>query len=255
MLTKSSTCSTLRSNDCLFAMKRSPALPKLDRILSFDMISLKKPATPSSLIWRSRSIRLSLSPRAMTFNYIYRVAPRKPDDHSRHHSKHRVGLCPHGLSRAAREYDRDVYHYKSCADSADCDRRVAPRTLAASMDGCGTPARRMGARRGHDHSGAEAASSAAIGRSAVSAYFRCCLIHAAVGAKTWVSDLVPASPSRWPHPSSLVNDGSGASVDFDAASTWPGQFSPKLVLANAITGIFDALSDAISSGVNGFSPS
>ena len=89
----------------------------------------------------------------------------------------------------------------------------------------------------------------------VSAYFSCCLIHAAVGAKTWLSDFVPANTSRWPQLSSLVNDGSGAPVDFDAASTWPGQFAPKLVLANAITGIFDALSDASSSGVNGFSPS
>ena len=38
-----------------------------------------------------------------------------------------------------------------------------------------------------------------------------------------------------------------------AASTWSGQPPPKLVLANAITGIFDALSAASSCGVNGLS--
>ncbi len=81
------------------------------------------------------------------------------------------------------------------------------------------------------------------------------MIHAAVGANTSGSDLVPANTSRWPQPSNFVNEGSGAPVDFDAASTWPGQSAPKLVLANAITGIFDAWSDASSAGVNGFSPS
>ena len=32
---------------------------------------------------------------------------------------------------------------------------IAPRTVCASMDDCGTLAGRMGARRGHDYSGAE----------------------------------------------------------------------------------------------------
>src|ERR1700689_2038643 len=123
------------------------------------------------------------------------------------------------------------------------------------MDCRGARTRRVGARRGHDHPGEPPRSSAPSRRSTVSAYFSCCLIHAAVGAKTSLSDLVPANTSRWPQLSNLVNEGSGAPVDFDAASTWAGQSAPKLVLANAITGIFDALSVASSSGVNGFSPS
>src|SRR5277367_2140756 len=127
MLTKSSICSTLRSNDCLFAMKRSPALPKLDRILSFDMISLKKPAMPSSLIWRSLFIRLSSSPRAIAFNYYIGAVCAQTDDHRSQPAEHRVRLRPDGVPRAAREYDRDVDHHKPRAHSPDCDRRGAAR--------------------------------------------------------------------------------------------------------------------------------
>src|SRR4029077_9686199 len=108
MFTKSSTCSTLRSNDCLLDMKRSPARPKLVRILSLESSSLKKLAIPSSLICRSLPIRLSsLSRRAIAFNYHIGLQPAQTDDHSRHPAQHHLGFRPAWISGATRESDRD----------------------------------------------------------------------------------------------------------------------------------------------------
>src|SRR5208283_5843418 len=235
-------------------MKRSPARPKLERIRSFDMISLKKPVMPSSLICRSLFIRLSSSRRAITFNYYIGCRAAQTDDHSRQPAKHRIRIRPDGVPGAARESDCNVDRHRSRAGSADRSYRGAARPLEHSMDHRGTRARRVGTRRGHDYSAAPP-GSAAPRRTAVSAYFSCCLIQAAAGAKTLLSDFVPTNTSRWPQLSSLVNEGSGAPVDFADSSTRAGHCAPKLVLANAITGILEALSDASTSGVNGFSPS
>ena len=82
------------------------------------------------------------------------------DEHNRQHSGYRVRLRADGVSRAAREYDRDVGHHKCRADSADCDRRVAPRPVDSSMDDRETRSGRVGSGRGDDYS-AEPPRSAA----------------------------------------------------------------------------------------------
>src|SRR6202171_5304266 len=147
MFTKSSTCSTLRSNDCLLDMKRSPARPKLERILSLERSSLKKLVMPSSLIWRSLLIRLSssLSRRAIAFNYHIGLRAAQTadhdrrsdigflaaqtDDHDRHPAQHHLGFRPDWISGAARESDRDLNRDRSFLGATDRDYRIAPRTL------------------------------------------------------------------------------------------------------------------------------